>query len=208
MNITHWQDSEVVLKKWGILPIDNVPKDVIDYLNNNVSDEHANSILAGHIKEEYSYKDWPPFVENFILSNINSEEPTLGQWLGKNKTLSKNVPLYLKSLWVNFQKKHEFNPLHDHTGLFSFIIFLKIPYNLEDEDKFFPQPAGDYSTSRLSFVLTDYLGDVFELKLNVDKSFENKMIMFPSPLKHMVYPFYSTDEHRVTVSGNISLLVE
>lgn len=206
MNMTHWQDSITALEKWGLQPINDVPKDVIDYLNNNVSDKKANSILAGHIKEEYSYKDWPPFVENFILSKIDG--PVLNQWIGKNKTLSKDVPLYLKSLWINFQKKHEFNPVHDHTGILSFIIFLKIPYTLEDEDRFFPTPAGDYSTSRLSFLLTDYLGDIFELKLNVDKSFENKMIIFPSPLKHMVYPFYSTDEHRVTVSGNISLLVE
>jgi len=205
MIISNWKDSEEALKKWGIFPVNNVPKEVVDYLTNNVSDEYANKILAGHIKEEYKYKDWPPFVENFILSNIDN--PVSLQWMAKNKTLSKDANLYLKSLWINFQKKHEFNPIHDHTGIYSFIIFLKIPYKLENEDKIFPTVAGDCSTSRLSFLVIDYMGDIFELKLNVDKSFENKMLIFPSTLKHLVYPFYSSDEYRVTVSGNVSFWI-
>ena len=32
-----------------------------------------------------------------------------------------------------------------------------------------------------------------------------KMLLFPSSLHHMVYPFYNSDEERVTISGNISL---
>ena len=31
--------------------------------------------------------------------------------------------LVLGNLWVNFQKKNEFNPVHYHSGVFSFILF-------------------------------------------------------------------------------------
>ena len=37
----------------------------------------------------------------------------------------------------------------------------------------------------------------------VDKSFEGKMIMFPASQYHAVYPFYTSDEERITVSGNL-----
>ena len=33
--------------------------------------------------------------------------------------------------------------------------------------------------------------------------FENKMLIFPANFKHEVYPFYTSDEERITVSGNI-----
>ena len=42
----------------------------------------------------------------------------------------------------------------------------------------------------------------------VDKSFEGQMLMFPAPLQHIVYPFYTSDESRITVSGNIKLWVD
>jgi len=39
----------------------------------------------------------------------------------------KNLPnIYLGDMWVNFQKKHEYNPPHTHSGLFSFVIFCSI----------------------------------------------------------------------------------
>ena len=44
--------------------------------------------------------------------------------------------------------------------------------------------------------------------IDVDKSFEGKMLVFPSKLQHLVYPFYTSDEHRITVSGNVNFWVD
>ena len=52
------------------------------------------------------------------------------------------------------------------------------------------------------------MGDIFPLELDVDKSFEGQMVMFPSKLQHLVYPFYTSDDYRITVSGNINFWVE
>ena len=46
-------------------------------------------------------------------------------------TQDRNV--VLKSVWVNFQKKYEFNPLHDHTGIISFVIWIDVPYTKDLE---------------------------------------------------------------------------
>ena len=43
--------------------------------------------------------------------------------------------------------------------------------------------------------------------LPVDKSFEGKMLMFSANQLHEVYPFYTSDDLRVTVSGNFKYKV-
>jgi len=200
--MNNWQKYKTIFSNAGILSVDNIPSNVINYLNQNITDIKFNHTLAGHIEKEYSYSNWPDYIDNFILKHTN--ENILKEYYNKLKFISMKKPLYLKSLWVNLQKKHEFNPIHDHIGVYSFIIFLKIPYDLENENKVFPKNSDiEPSTSKLSFLLTDNLGDIVEIKIPVDKSFENKMIMFPSKMKHLVYPFYTSDDLRMTVSGNV-----
>ena len=70
--------------------------------------------------------------------------------------------------------------------------------------KVFPQASCEPMASKLSFIVFDSLGEISELNVPVDKSFENRMIMFPAKLQHLVYPFYTSDDYRITCSGNIS----
>jgi len=200
---TNWKNSKTLLETNGILPIDVIPKNIIDYLNNNKSMIPKNNHLAGQIQNEYGYFNWPNFIDDFLFEKIN--HPILIQYSKKIKSNSSDRPYYLSNLWVNLQKKYEFNPIHNHSGVFSFIIFLKIPYNLEDENKVFPRSSNGSSCSRLSFLVTDYMGEIYDITLDVDKSFENKMVIFPAKMCHLVYPFYTSDDYRITVSGNIAL---
>ena len=39
--------------------------------------------------------------------------------------------------------------------------------------------------------------------LQVDKSYEGKIIIFPANLTHGVLPFYTSDDYRITISGNV-----
>jgi hypothetical protein len=43
--------------------------------------------------------------------------------------------------------------------------------------------------------------NITHFKLNPED--EGRVLFFPSDLNHQVYPFYGTDEERITVSGNI-----
>ena len=60
------------------------------------------------------------------------------------------------------------------------------------------------STSRLSFLQVSPIirGGIDSVILNVDKSFEGKILMFPSYVQHQVFPFYTSDDYRITISGN------
>ena len=199
--MNNWFNTKQSFENNGILSIDEVPTNVSEWLLNNIPDRKFNDGLAGQINEEYGYDTRPQFIDEFILKKI--EHPIIQYHLDKVKII-KEPKLALQNLWINLQKKHEFNPLHNHTGILSFIIFLKVPYNLDDEMKVFPQASCEPMASKLSFIVFDSLGEISELNVPVDKSFENRMIMFPAKLQHLVYPFYTSDDYRITCSGNIS----
>ena len=53
------------------------------------------------------------------------------------------------------------------------------------------------------FVYTDIWGRISSHSLNLDKSCEGKIAIFPSVLNHIVYPFHTSDNYRISVSGNL-----
>jgi len=57
--------------------------------------------------------------------------------------------------------------------------------------------------SLFEFIFTDFLGRIVSNKINVDKSYEGTIIMFPSALNHTVHPFYTSDDYRISISGNL-----
>ena len=91
--------------------------------------------------------------------------------------------------------------------MFSFVIFIKIPYSLNKESKYFTINAGNNYTSKFVFHVINKFGKIELWPLNVDKSFEGKIVFFPAPQVHEVFPFYTSDGYRITVSGNIKLRV-
>ena len=83
---------------------------------------------------------------------------------------------------------------------------LKIPYDLEEEIKVYPDVKKDgntqIATSKFSFLNANGMGVTHDV-IDVDKSFEGKGFIFPSAQYHEVYPFYTSDDYRITVSGNL-----
>ena len=169
-----------------------------------------NKSLAGHIKEEYAMPGINQSFNNFLLSNASTHE-IFKVYNNRFNVLSENKPIYLDNFWVNYQKKYEFNPIHGHSGLYSFIIFVKIPYDLKKEQNYFPEVSKTLDsrtqTSKLNFVNVEPNGQISTTTVPADKSFEGKMFMFPSRQRHLVYPFYTSDDYRITVSGNIKVKV-
>ena len=208
--MSNFESQRQELEKYGIGTFDDVPQDILKYLKKGYSKNNkTNKNLAGHIKEEYDYIDIPLKIEKYLI-NSAIKKPFLVDHSKSIQVLNKNAPFKLHKLWINFQKKYEFNPIHDHSGIWSFIIFLQIPYNLEDEDKMFPETSFTNiksATSRLNFIFYNYIGKLENFYVNVDKSFVNKMLMFPANLLHSVYPFYTSNKPRITVSGNIVLSI-
>jgi len=147
----------------------------------------------------------PELIKKFIETIADNNF----KWM-KNFPLSsnKNKCLVLKELWVNYQKKLEFNPLHCHDGILSFILFIKIPYNIEDELKVAPGiDAVQNLAGHLQFACPNkgFFRSLETKSIPVDKKFEKKGLMFPALLYHTVYPFYKSEDLRITISGNLFL---
>ena len=134
------------------------------------------------------------YIEFFKKSTAFNSQP-----------ISKNdLPYGLDRFWVNFQKQHEFNPMHNHSGVYSFVVFMKIPTVWKEQCEIpFVKESNSPKASAFEFVYTDIMGNISQYTYCLDSSFEGIMLFFPAEMMHQVYPFYNCEEERITISGNI-----
>lgn len=150
----------------------------------------ANIMLAGNIEHEYSLPDKGFQIIKPILRSRLRKETGHGKWD--------------MTAWINFQKKHEFNPLHNHSGDYSFVIWIKIPYNIKDELNLpWVKNSNIPCASVFSLVYLNPLGEINGKPFYLDKQDAGKMVIFPSRMYHMVYPFYTSDDYRISIAGNL-----
>jgi len=151
--------------------------------------------LAGIIKEEYSYENRKDYV-NEIAQFLTVYDAAYQKW--KSEKYKIKPEYILNSLWVNYMKKNEYNPPHDHSDYLSFVIFLKVPEEItKEQDAFIGNSAGPGS---LSFLYGE--GNRQSITYQSVKPKERDIFIFPAWIKHYVAPFYS-DVTRISVSGNI-----
>ena len=165
--------------------------------------DKANHKLIGHIKEEYKL-EWDKNFEDFILGDC-LDHPQMQSHTKGITVLNTSKPFYIESLWVNYQKKYDFNPLHIHSGVFSFVIWIEVPYDMKEEMKQYDKCNGQ-ETATFFFQYNGPLGSLEARHLVVDKSYEWKCAFFPARMYHGVNPFYTSDGTRVSVSGNLFLI--
>ena len=93
--MTNWEKQKEHLINFGILPVDKVPNNVLDYLKNNYDTNNPhNAHLAGQIKKEYEFKTWPRYIDDFILKQ--TLQPVMQKHTRNISVMSSNKPYYLK----------------------------------------------------------------------------------------------------------------
>ena len=180
----------------------------MDYLwkcVDNKKESHKH-LLAGNIHESNTLideNDW--FYENTLLPLIHQYGDVMGN-VGGSIPVNQYHPYSLQQMWVNYQKQNEFNPLHDHGGVYSFVVWMKIPTRHFEQNK---NPIALRSNcpkiSTFEFRYTDTLGKISEFVYEMNPEMEGTMLFFPSKLMHQVNPFFNCDEDRISISGNIVL---
>ena len=197
--------------EWATYELPNIPiydtklpKNMIDVLWGYVdkATERLNHRLAGNIDESLVLEDEDDTFLLFLTPVIERYLNTLRVKMSDYDKISNK--LKLESLWVNFQKQHEFNPNHNHFGLMSFVIWMKIPTDWrEQHDLPFAKNSNHPVTSDFQFTYSDILGNIQDYSIPMDSEKEGVILLFPSRLRHQVYPFYNYDEQRISISGNI-----
>lgn len=167
-----------------------------------------NHELAGNLEHEYELSDSFDYTFDLVLPFANAMDEIFN-YIKSHQVLNKSCPYMMHSLWVNYQKKYEFNPMHTHSGVYSFVIWLKAPYKIEDEiATASSRNARAKCPANFQFTYTDSVGQIRQEVIPVDSTYENVMCIFPSKMNHQVYPFYTSDDYRISVSGNICLKVD
>jgi len=193
-------------------------------LKNEVNTVYQNKIdmrldLAGRIQEEYLFTEeqlalLSPTILNYIDRYMHELIAGWKEWNPSTYSLPFHK-LFLEKMWVNFQKKLEYNPIHVHSGLLSFVLFVDVPEAIYSEKRnhnstnngyisFFEGPMQSLKSCD---ILDKEHHDIIELTNPVCqldlKPVTGDILIFPANLSHAVAAFTS-DVTRVSVSGNIN----
>ena len=204
---------------WGWIEM-KLNKYLMDHIWECVSNAYGNAkpTLIGHIDKSLKLND----KDNILFDQLLLP---LTRAYGKNWTHKHyKMPLkhayelrtgdrreddyefYLDSFWVNFQNQHEFNPVHNHGGCYSFAAWLKIPTEYQEQNQHYNAKDSNGSlNSAFCFHYTDSLGNLRTTVYEQYPEMEGTLLFFPAALNHEVYPFYNCDEQRISISGNIWL---
>jgi hypothetical protein len=149
--------------------------------------------LVGHLTSSLALPDRENKLSPYLLD------------LAKNLNYIYNPNFQVRELWVNFQKKHDYNPMHLHGGALSFVLWMKIPYDIEEEAKTIQAQGlkNHPMNGCFRFIYTSVMGMISQYDYYLDQTMEGTLVMFPAQLLHEVYPFYTSDLDRISISGNI-----
>ena len=188
----------------GYIPLNiyqNLNKEIIDIDNNDRDSVKMNNYLAGQITKEYQITKSRELLDPFLEEMGGAFQKEWDYYPKENP----NKDLKVESVWVNMQKKLEVNPLHNHDGTLSFVAWLHVPFKLKDERN---MPNCKMSrtkelTSTFQFVYSTSLGTIANCPLFVESGWEGRIVMFPSSLLHIVYPFQTSEDYRISIAGNL-----
>jgi len=166
----------------------------------------ASGQLAGRIKKQTHLDD---VISDTVKVQILNHCSTFYE-----KTAYQKIPLesmVLDSIWSNIQEAREFNPVHQHTGNFSFVIYTR--NDLEDlsveemQDNEYDNKIVDYDNQKpLAGMIELFYGEGNWMNwtsfTHVPK--RGDILIFPSWLRHTVYAHYEAGKIRISVAGNVS----
>ena len=189
-------------------------KEYVDFLWQRIEEvtqgviTDAKPRLAGNISTSSSIIDDEDgtFLNQVLLPQVEMYRAMNNNMDPVPVPINQEIELYIHDLWVNYQYKHEFNPYHFHGGMYSFVIWMKIPTDWREQNQLpFLDGINDDNkkASNFEFEYLDMLGNIKHYGYRLDSSMEGRMLFFPARLQHTVYPFYNCDDARISVAGNL-----
>ena len=170
----------------------------------------TNKFLAGKIKNEHTlyHNELNNADKNFNFMSTKALDWFQARFQEYLKMVEKkSVTIRLSSIWVNEMYANEYNPVHQHLSKYSSVglssvMMLKFPSTYGEEYSREDDPMNGQlqfiSSGGGQFAHTDYrppakIGDFY---------------VFPYDMRHCVYPFNTTDEHRRTLAANVDVFYQ
>ena len=180
------------------LPLDFC-KELADRGRKKLNPDHRPH-LAGHLEEERKFQKEDMIW--FLKETHHHFEDYIARASNHSNAGIPSLAVDLDALWINYMKKHEYNPIHTHDGSMSFVIYCDVPPEIEEDSK--KRNIGrHHGPGSIDF----YYGDKMILNRDVWSFYPvtGDFLIFPAWLKHAVWPYY-IDKERVSVSGNLKLI--
>ena len=208
--------SEFVLR--GVLPEELTSKliELTDIISQDVEKVSKNNHLAGEIKDEWQIDvpllksvGFQPFLVKLIKEYIrlvkiqsrpnNTHLECSDEYFLESNSFFEEKQWTIDAAWFNVQRDNEYNPTHAHNGILSGVLYLKIP-------EYLPPRKNKDTDGTITFVGNTSPND--GLFTNPQFSVSPKVgdiFIFPSTLRHQVYPFRTENgqEIRKSLSFNI-----
>lgn len=183
----------MILPNTGLM-FKKLPDELIDHIKKEVVLPNLEPVITGMTDfgtpKHSSFNDPTPVTD--YVSAAATEFLSIYRdalyYKFKSDGIYPNAKLLAERPWINYQKKNEWIPPHDHAGLISYSIWVSIP----EDNKF-------------EILYSTITGETIRHLIPVTKQSEGIIIFFPSKLIHSVHPFYNSDETRISVSGNLML---
>ena len=178
---------------------------ITDTISKDTNRVSYNDKLAGEIENEWEIptsNDMTPQTLKFhsfknyidglvwkylktLASQYHIENDEIPEPLVIFKNNIENIKII--SAWFNDQRDNEYNPIHNHTGILSGVLYLKIP-------EYLPSRKTKDTDGAISFMGNESKTDGVMTNSTITISPKvGDLFLFPSSLKHQVYPFRTTD---------------
>ena len=206
--------------EWNSFQLPNIPllrcklsDDIVKYLWNCIDDavkdnKSAKGHLAGNISDSLYLIDKDNYFFNNILKDISKsyiqQYGSFATTFRNNGSNFKVEDLVMREFWVNSSRQNEFNPTHNHGGVLSFVIWMKIPTEFQDQyDIPFVEESNTPMASDFQFLYTDIGGQIQGHRIQMGSHMEGFICLFPATTIHQVFPFYNCEDDRISISGNL-----
>tara|TARA_B100001939_G_scaffold267855_1_gene235335 strand:+ start:11536 stop:12225 length:690 start_codon:yes stop_codon:yes gene_type:complete len=111
--------------------------------------------------------------------------------------------LSFNRFWCRASTVGDYQSLHHHESVLSFVVWMNIPFNSRIERNI--QPGFRPSAGDFCLYYTDSIGQVQEMTWHISKECNGQMIVFPSAWKHAVWPHFSTEDYRISIAGDVAI---
>jgi len=150
--------------------------------------------LAGRVNDQLTIEDLvSPELKEHILVHTTA-------WAQSTGMNIQHQDMKIEGLWVNLQKEFEYNPIHAHDGMFSFVFYTKNTISEQDavNNKFDNNsaqsdvPMDNQAIKKLAGHIELHYGETQFMNWTSLNHYPEKgdILIFPSWLNHSVYPFH------------------
>jgi hypothetical protein len=181
------------LNNFGLI-FDKLPPELFDQLKKDIAETTHDEMISGMsgpgVPKHYYLNDSAPLREYVINASkefVSTYRDTL-DYKVRSDGIDPNCTLTALEPWINIQRKNQWIPAHDHSGIIAYSIWINVPMD-----------------NVFEILYSTISGETMKKHIPITRESEGTIIMFPSKLIHCVHPFHDGDDNRISISGNLIL---